>query len=115
MRRSGYEQGHDEVSQACGERVLFPAVRGTEHDDLVVAPGFSRQIADFCDNRGSLHTDWHRLVRTTVEDENGDERPEVAGADFSPIAALRSTQSAASRPAVTRNGMRRFRLLLLRL
>jgi hypothetical protein len=46
------------VSQACGERVLFPAVRGTQPDDLVVAPGFScrHQIADFCDNRRSLHT-----------------------------------------------------------
>jgi hypothetical protein len=50
--------GHYEVSQACGERVLFPAVRGTQADDLVVAPGFScrHQIADFCDNRRSLHT-----------------------------------------------------------
>ena len=37
----GYEQGHYEVSQACGERVLFPAVRGTAANDLVVAPGFS--------------------------------------------------------------------------
>jgi Fe-S oxidoreductase len=54
----GYEQGHYEVSQACGERVLFPAVRGTQANDLVVAPGFScrHQIADFCDNRRSLHT-----------------------------------------------------------
>jgi Fe-S oxidoreductase len=45
----GYEQGHYEVSQACGEPVLFPAVRGTAADDLVVAPGFScrHQIADF--------------------------------------------------------------------
>jgi hypothetical protein len=38
--------------------VLFPAVRGTAATDLVVAPGFScrHQIADFCDNRRSLHT-----------------------------------------------------------
>jgi Fe-S oxidoreductase len=52
----GYEQGHYEVSQACGERVLFPAVRAAE--DLVVAPGFScrHQISDFCDGRRSLHT-----------------------------------------------------------
>jgi Fe-S oxidoreductase len=54
----GYEQDHYEVSHACGERVLFPAVRGTAVDDLVVAPGFScrHQIADFCDNLRSLHT-----------------------------------------------------------
>jgi hypothetical protein len=61
----GYEQGHYEVSQACGERVLFPAVRGTAADDLVVAPGFicRHQIADFCDNRRSLHT--AELLATT--------------------------------------------------
>jgi Fe-S oxidoreductase len=54
----GYEQGHYEVSQACGERVLFPAVRGAAADDLIVAPGFScrHQVADFCDHRPSLHT-----------------------------------------------------------
>jgi FAD/FMN-containing dehydrogenase/Fe-S oxidoreductase len=53
----GYEQGHYEVSRACGERVLFPAVRAAG-DDLVVAPGFScrHQIADFCDGRATLHT-----------------------------------------------------------
>ncbi len=54
----GYEKGHYEVSQACGERVLFPAVRATRPDDLVVAPGFScrHQIADFCEGRPTLHT-----------------------------------------------------------
>ncbi|HEX6038557.1 FAD-binding and (Fe-S)-binding domain-containing protein [Longimicrobium sp.] len=54
----GYEQGHYEVSRAAGERVLFPAVRAAGEEALVVAPGFScrHQIADFCDNRRSLHT-----------------------------------------------------------
>ena len=54
----GYEQGHYDVSKASGERVLFPAVRGTSADDLVVAPGFScrHQIADFCDGRRTMHT-----------------------------------------------------------
>jgi Fe-S oxidoreductase len=53
----GYEEGHYEVSQACGERVLFPAVRAAGDDTLVVAPGFScrHQIADFCAGRGTLH------------------------------------------------------------
>jgi FAD/FMN-containing dehydrogenase/Fe-S oxidoreductase len=53
----GYEKGHYEVSQACGERVLFPAVRDAD-EALVVAPGFScrHQIADFCDGRKTLHT-----------------------------------------------------------
>jgi FAD/FMN-containing dehydrogenase/Fe-S oxidoreductase len=54
----GYEAGHYEVSRACGERVLFPAVRAMGQEDLVVAPGYScrSQIADFCDGRGALHT-----------------------------------------------------------
>ncbi|HEX2092942.1 MAG TPA: FAD-linked oxidase C-terminal domain-containing protein [Longimicrobiaceae bacterium] len=54
----GYERGHYEVSRACGERVLFPAVRGAAPDDLVVAPGFScrHQIGDFCDGREAIHT-----------------------------------------------------------
>ncbi len=53
----GYEEGHYEVSRACGERVLFPALRDAP-DDLVVAPGFScrTQIKDFCDGRQALHT-----------------------------------------------------------
>lgn len=53
----GYEEGHYEVSRAAGERVLFPAVRGSP-DDLVVAPGFScrTQIKDFCDGRRAIHT-----------------------------------------------------------
>lgn len=53
----GYEKGHYDVSKACGERVLFPAVRDTAEGDLVVAPGFScrHQIADFCEGRKALH------------------------------------------------------------
>ena len=54
----GYEEGHYDVSKACGERVLFPAVRAAAPDDLIVAPGFScrTQIGDFCDGRASIHT-----------------------------------------------------------
>ncbi len=38
----GYEQGeHYDVSIACGERVLLPAVRGAAADTLIVADGFS--------------------------------------------------------------------------
>src|SRR5581483_12396411 len=53
----GYEPGHYEVSQACGERALFPAVRGAGRDDLVVADGFSckTQIEQGVDGRRALH------------------------------------------------------------
>jgi FAD/FMN-containing dehydrogenase/Fe-S oxidoreductase len=37
----GYEPAHYDVSQACGERVLFPKVRDADAEELVVADGFS--------------------------------------------------------------------------
>ena len=45
----GYEQEHYEVSQACGEDKLFPAMRSVKGDAVAVAPGFScrHQIEHF--------------------------------------------------------------------
>ena len=37
----GFEAGHYEVSMACAERALLPAVRGAAPDTLVLADGFS--------------------------------------------------------------------------
>ena len=37
----GFEREHYEVSRACGERVLLPAVRDAPADALIVADGFS--------------------------------------------------------------------------
>jgi len=37
----GFEQGHYEVSEACAERVLLPAVRQAPADTVVLADGFS--------------------------------------------------------------------------
>ena len=37
----GFEKGHFEVSEACGERVLFPALRASAAEDVVLADGFS--------------------------------------------------------------------------
>ena len=37
----GFEAGHYDVSLACGERVLLPAVRDAAADTLVLADGFS--------------------------------------------------------------------------
>jgi FAD/FMN-containing dehydrogenase/Fe-S oxidoreductase len=37
----GFEKGHYEVSMACAERVLLPAVRAAEPDVAVLADGFS--------------------------------------------------------------------------
>ncbi|HEX2773797.1 MAG TPA: FAD-linked oxidase C-terminal domain-containing protein, partial [Micromonosporaceae bacterium] len=37
----GFEKGHYEVSEACGERVLLPALRGADDEDVILADGFS--------------------------------------------------------------------------
>jgi Fe-S oxidoreductase len=37
----GYEADHYDVSVACGERALLPAVRAAAEDTLIVADGFS--------------------------------------------------------------------------
>ncbi len=37
----GFEAGHFDVSRACGERVLLPAVRSASAETLVLADGFS--------------------------------------------------------------------------
>jgi Fe-S oxidoreductase len=52
----GFERGHHEVSIACAERVLMPAVRAAPSSATVVADGFScrTQIADLSDRR-ALH------------------------------------------------------------
>jgi FAD/FMN-containing dehydrogenase/Fe-S oxidoreductase len=52
----GFEAAHYDVSIACGERVLLPAVRDAPKDTLIVADGFScrEQIAQTT-NRRALH------------------------------------------------------------
>ncbi|HEY3868697.1 MAG TPA: FAD-binding and (Fe-S)-binding domain-containing protein [Actinocrinis sp.] len=37
----GFERGHMEVSEACAESVLLPALRSSHPDDVVLADGFS--------------------------------------------------------------------------
>jgi hypothetical protein len=50
----GFERGdHYQVSIACGERILLPAVRDAEKESLIIADGFScqEQIAQRTDRR----------------------------------------------------------------
>ena len=53
----GFEKEHYDVSIACGERVLLPAVRAAAGDTLLIADGFScrEQIRQTTD-RVALHT-----------------------------------------------------------
>ncbi len=52
----GFEKGHHDVSIACAERVLLPAVRDADGDTIVMADGFScrTQIGQNSD-RDALH------------------------------------------------------------
>ncbi len=52
----GFEQKKYAVSQAIGERVLLPAVRGTDPDTLIVSDGFScREQISQATGRKALH------------------------------------------------------------
>lgn len=48
----GFERGHHEVSVACAENKLLPALRDLDHDTMVLADGFScrTQIRDLAGN-----------------------------------------------------------------
>jgi Fe-S oxidoreductase len=53
----GFEAGHHDISMACGEQALLPAVRAASDDTVIVADGFSckTQIAQAGTGRGALH------------------------------------------------------------
>lgn len=53
----GFEAGHHEVSMACAERVLLPAIRNATPETLVLADGFScrTQIEQGESGRTALH------------------------------------------------------------
>jgi FAD/FMN-containing dehydrogenase/Fe-S oxidoreductase len=53
----GFEAGHYEVSMACAEQALLPAVRNADPDTLVLADGFScrTQIAQAGTGRRAMH------------------------------------------------------------
>jgi FAD/FMN-containing dehydrogenase/Fe-S oxidoreductase len=63
----GFERSHYDISIACGERVLLPAVREAAKDTLIIADGFScrEQIAQTTDRR-SLHL--AEVIRMAIED-----------------------------------------------
>src|SRR5712692_5629442 len=67
----GFEKDYYDVSIACGERVLLPAVRNADKDTLIIADGFScrEQIAQTTDRR-ALHL--AQVIQFAMhQDENG--------------------------------------------
>jgi FAD/FMN-containing dehydrogenase/Fe-S oxidoreductase len=63
----GFEQGHYEVSEACAERVLLPAVRGAQPTDVLLADGFScRTQIEQSDSGGRRAMHLAQLLRAAL-------------------------------------------------
>jgi Fe-S oxidoreductase len=58
----GFEKGHYDISIKCGERVLLPAIRQTEPNQLIITDGFS------CHEQISQTTGRHALHLAQVVD-----------------------------------------------
>ncbi len=90
----GFEATHYDVSIACGERALLPAVRAATNETLIVADGFScrEQIAQTTDRRALNVAE---VVPLALHQRDGDaaaewrsgEYPERAVARLSPLSA----------------------------
>ncbi|MDG4801413.1 FAD-binding and (Fe-S)-binding domain-containing protein [Micromonospora sp. WMMD980] len=78
----GFEQGHHEVSEACAERVLLPAVRDAAETDVILADGFScrTQVEQSAsDGRSALHL--AELLRAALHNDTVPRRPEQGWGD----------------------------------
>ena len=86
----GFEAGHYDVSRACGERVLLPAVRDAATDTLVLADGFScrTQIEQGGTGRTPVHL--AELLAAGLQDQPvRPSRPAAPGtADYARLAAV---------------------------
>jgi len=78
----GFEKDHYEVSIACGERVLLPAVRNAAADTLIIANGFScrEQIAQTT-TREALHI--AQVLKRALDRPSAIEAPQMQRMDES--------------------------------
>ena len=80
----GFEKGeHYDVSIACGERVLLPAVRQANDDEILIADGFScrEQISQTTD-RHALHLAEVLHLAQTQGERGPDESPDKFAASY---------------------------------
>ena len=78
----GFEQGHYDVSVACAERVLLPAVRDAADSDVILADGFSCRIQveqNASGGRSAIHL--AELLRAGLKGATVPPRPEEVFAD----------------------------------
>lgn len=73
----GFEQGHFEVSEACAERVLLPAVRDAPAEEAVLADGFScRTQIDQGNSNGRRAIHLAEVLRAGLHQEAATPLPE---------------------------------------
>jgi FAD/FMN-containing dehydrogenase/Fe-S oxidoreductase len=73
----GFEQGHYDVSEACAERVLLPAVRDADVRDVILADGFScRTQVNQSPSGGRQAVHLAELLRAGFEGDDGEPFPE---------------------------------------
>ncbi len=105
----GFERGHLDVSRACAESVLLPAVRRADPQTAVLADGFScrTQIAEFSD---SAHVPVHLAELLASGLEESEQPPaDTIRPQRPPIAARMLALAAAFTPAaVAAAGVTRF-------
>jgi Fe-S oxidoreductase len=100
----GFEAGHYDVSMACGERILLPAVRGASPDCLVLADGFScrTQVEQGGTGRTAVH-----LAEVLAAGLRGEPvrpcRPAApTAADYARLAAIAAGSGAATAALIAR-------------
>ncbi|UWP85198.1 FAD-binding and (Fe-S)-binding domain-containing protein [Dactylosporangium fulvum] len=73
----GFEEGHYDVSEACAERVLLPAIRAADPSDVVLADGFScrtQVVQNATGGRRGMHL--AELLRAGLRGDDGRAYPE---------------------------------------
>ncbi len=86
----GFEKEHYEVSVACGERVLLPAVRNAEESTIVVADGFScREQISQTTRKSARHTAEILAVAINgpIQPPRANPRPATSGLRWAGMAA----------------------------
>jgi FAD/FMN-containing dehydrogenase/Fe-S oxidoreductase len=94
----GFEQGHYEVSEACAERALMPAVRDAADTDVILADGFScRTQVQQSNGGGRRGMHLAELLAAGLDGDDGRGVPEQRWADrpAAPSAAVRRLTTAA--------------------
>jgi Fe-S oxidoreductase len=110
----GFEQGHYEVSEACAERVLLPAVRAADPADVILADGFScRTQLRQSDSGGRRGMHLAELLAAGLRGDDGRPLPERRwaprpAAPSRPVRVLTTAATAGALSALVGYGLRRW-------